>query len=164
MRAVLLLGLSRELGGEELNRGHCWDQVIHMVLGKVSAARELTSLWRSSTRSTHIRNRPFELRWPNIGLSSPVRSLILWDQIRDCHGHSRPETYSVDFPAPLAPTMAIRESSPTSMLMSLRRSLSGAYPNETSFSCSTGGDIFSVSGNLFLFVTNCGVAPNCSRT
>ena len=30
--------------GEELDRGHCGDQVVHMVLSKVSAARELSFL------------------------------------------------------------------------------------------------------------------------
>jgi hypothetical protein len=56
--------------------------------------------------------------------------------------------YSVLFPAPFGPTTAIRESSPTSMLTLLITILSGVYPNVTSFSCSSGGDIFSVSGNL----------------
>ena len=43
MRAVLLFGFSGELGGKELNRGHRWDQVIYMVLGKIPTAKELTS-------------------------------------------------------------------------------------------------------------------------
>lgn len=30
--------------GKELNRGHCWDQVVHMVLSKISAARDLVPL------------------------------------------------------------------------------------------------------------------------
>lgn len=57
-------------------------------------------------------------------------------------------TYSVDLPAPLAPTIAILESRPTSILTPLRMSLSGVYPNVTSDICSRGGEILSVSGNL----------------
>lgn len=44
--------------------------------------------------------------------------------------------------------MAILESNPTSILAFLMMILSGVYPNVTSFSCSNGGEIFSVSGNL----------------
>lgn len=51
-------------------------------------------------------------------------------------------------PAPFAPTTAIRESNPISMFTFFRRILSGVYPNDTSFNCKRGGDIFSVSGNL----------------
>lgn len=61
---------------------------------------------------------------------------------------TRVTTYSVDLPAPLAPTIAILESRPTSILMPLRMSLSGVYPNVTSDICSRGGEILSVSGNL----------------
>jgi hypothetical protein len=63
-------------------------------------------------------------------------------------------THRVDFPAPLGPTMAILESSPTSKLMPFKSTLSGVYPNVTSLSCSTGGEIFSVSGNLNVSVSS----------
>ena len=57
-------------------------------------------------------------------------------------------------PAPFAPTTAIRESNPISMLTFFRRILSGVYPNVTSFNCKRGGDILSVSGNLSIRQTN----------
>lgn len=57
-------------------------------------------------------------------------------------------TYTVDFPAPLAPTIAMRESKPTSRLTPFKRILSGVYPKVISDICNRGGDIFSVSGNL----------------
>src|SRR5260221_10105701 len=57
-------------------------------------------------------------------------------------------TYSVDFPAPLDPTIAIRDSRPTSILMRFKMIFEVSYPNVTSESWSKGGDIFSVSGNL----------------
>jgi hypothetical protein len=57
-------------------------------------------------------------------------------------------THSVDFPAPLAPTMAMRESRPTSILTFLRIIFPSVYPNVTSDICNRGGEIFSVSGNL----------------
>lgn len=97
---------------------------------------------------TYIRNRPFELTSPDIGLSSAVRSLILSNEISNDQIYGQPRTHSVDFPAPFAPTIAIRESRPTSMFMLFRISFSWLYPNETSFSCNTGGEIFSISGNL----------------
>jgi hypothetical protein len=50
--------------------------------------------------------------------------------------------------------MAILESSPTSKLMPFKSTLSGVYPNVTSLSCSTGGEIFSVSGNLNVSVSS----------
>lgn len=55
---------------------------------------------------------------------------------------------SVDFPDPLAPTMAILESKPTSILAPRKTTFSGVYPNVTSDICNNGGDIFSVSGSL----------------
>ena len=63
-------------------------------------------------------------------------------------------TYKVDFPAPLGPTTAIRESRPTSMLMPLSNTLSVVYPNVASFNCRIGGEIFSVSGNLNVSVSS----------
>lgn len=55
---------------------------------------------------------------------------------------------SVDFPEPLAPTMAILESKPTSILAPRNTTFSGVYPNVTSDICNNGGEIFSVSGSL----------------
>lgn len=105
---------------------------------------------------THMRSRPFWLTCPLMGLSSPVKSLILDKQIfnQSCLSNSNDSTHSVDFPAPLGPTTAMRESRPTSMLMSFSKILSGVYPNEASFNCSTGGEIFSVSGNLNVSVSS----------
>ena len=57
--------------------------------------------------------------------------------------------HSVDFPAPLAPTTAIRDSKPMSKSMSFRISLSGEYPKVIFDACKRGGDNLSVSGNLF---------------
>jgi len=57
-------------------------------------------------------------------------------------------TYSVDFPAPFAPTIAILDSSPTSKFTFFNMILSGEYPKVTSFACRRGGDILSASGNL----------------
>jgi hypothetical protein len=62
--------------------------------------------------------------------------------------HEQLSTHSVDFPAPLAPTIAIRESSPISKLTFFKICFSGVYPNVTSDIWSSGGEIFSVSGNL----------------
>lgn len=53
------------------------------------------------------------------------------------------------FPAPLAPTTAIRDSRPTSMSTFFRTGLSGEYPKDTLESCSRGGEILSHSGNLW---------------
>jgi hypothetical protein len=54
----------------------------------------------------------------------------------------------VDLPAPFDPTIAIRESRPTSKLTRFKIIFEGSYPNVTSESWSNGGEIFSVSGNL----------------
>lgn len=63
-------------------------------------------------------------------------------------------THSVDFPAPFGPMTAIRESRPTSILSPFSNILSGVYPNVTSLSCSTGGEILSASGNLNVSVSS----------
>ena len=52
------------------------------------------------------------------------------------------------FPAPFAPTTAIRESKPTSISTFLRMTLSDEYPKETLDSCNNGGEILSQSGKL----------------
>ena len=54
----------------------------------------------------------------------------------------------VDLPAPFDPTIAMRESRPTSKLTRFKMILDESYPNVTSESWSKGGEIFSVSGNL----------------
>jgi hypothetical protein len=59
------------------------------------------------------------------------------------------QAHRVDFPAPLAPTIAILESNPTSILTFFKTCFSGMYPNVTSDIWSSGGEIFSVSGNLY---------------
>lgn len=90
----------------------------------------------------------YELRGLKLGSNhlSIAWFCSIWDVKAIKKGDQCP--YSVDFPAPLAPTIAILESRPMSKLTPLRRILSGVYPNVTSFICNSGGDIFSVSGKL----------------
>jgi hypothetical protein len=50
MLTVLLLGLPRELGREELHRIHCWRKCVDMMLRKVSAEK----IYQSSSGSSKV--------------------------------------------------------------------------------------------------------------
>jgi hypothetical protein len=75
----------------------------------------------------------------------------------------RTRTYKVDLPAPFDPTIARRESRPTSKLARFKIIFAASYPNVTSESWSRGGEIFSVSGKLYNDVHEAGYNPCRSK-
>jgi len=98
----------------------------------------------------YTRSLPLRLTCPDSGANSPVKSLILTLAQCDLYGTANKNaTHRVDLPAPLDPTIARRESRPTSKLARFKIIFAGSYPNVTSESWSKGGEIFSVSGKLY---------------
>jgi hypothetical protein len=121
-----------------------------MVLSKVTTRWKKFKPAQTGNNHTYTRRRPLRVTCPAIGSNSPVNTLILKDH--ECNFFKiqidSVGAYSVDFPAPFAPTIAILDSSPTSKFTFFKMILSGEYPKVTSFACRSGGDILSVSGNL----------------
>lgn len=158
MSTVFLFRPARELGCEELHRRHVWNQVVDVVLRKVTAVGLTMRFMRAEQKLSYAHAKS------SILADMSAHGLELACQEFDARRRKlrsvvakwpeQDSTHSVDFPAPLGPTTAIRESRPTSILMSFSKILSGVYPNEASFNCSTGGEIFSVSGNLNVSVSS----------
>lgn len=158
VRTILLFSLSGEFRREELHGVHGRSERVHVVLSKVASAKMSLQLRPWLTISVDVHPEPailadmardwFEL--PGEQFDSMVQHI----QYKTSPLRLYACSHSVDFPAPLGPTTAIRESRPTSMLTPLRRILSGSYPNDTSFSWRIGGEIFSASGNLNVSVSS----------
>lgn len=154
MLPILLLGLSRKFRGQELNGGHCGYEWINVMLCKVppivlvrtSKACMMHKLTLEVDHSDSLVH-PMGSDHPSISWFWERAMVNEQQRFRDAKW-----TNSVDFPDPLAPTMAILESKPTSMLAPLSTTFSGVYPNVTSDICKSGGEIFSVSGSLSLNV------------
>ena len=145
--------LSWEPVREELNGVHRRNQRVHMVLRKVATvmgARVSRRRVEYASKATYTRSLPLRFTCPDSGANSLVKSLILaFAQPILQYVIERTKTYKVDFPAPFDPTIARRESRPTSKLTRFKIIFAGSYPNVTSESCSNGGEIFSVSGKLY---------------
>ena len=80
---VFLLCFARELVRKELDRVHRRNQRVHMMLCKVasvSGGRVSRHKVKRAGKEAYTRNLPLRLTCPDIGVSSPVKSLIL---IRD---------------------------------------------------------------------------------
>lgn len=153
MPAVFLLTLSRKLGSQKLHGSHRGNQSVNVVLRKISTRAKHSNMricgsldkcdsHAKAPITVDMSRQRSQLSRQNLN-SEEHQSTT-----KQTNMSTRVTTYSVDLPAPLAPTIAILESRPTSILMPLRMSLSGVYPNVTSDICSRGGEILSVSGNL----------------
>ena len=144
--------LSWEPVSEELNGVHGGNQRVHMVLRKVAtvtSARVSRHRVEYASKAAYTRSLPLRFTCPDSGANSLVKSLIL-ASLSQIYVIERTRTYKVDFPAPFDPTIARRESRPTSKLTRFKIIFAGSYPNVTSESCSNGGEIFSVSGKLYM--------------